>query len=65
MGATTSEPSRGLVQDAWMYVWHAVLEEGRFMRLAHAWRTQPLDGIIEQLLQRGAAINGLYKQCSP
>jgi primosomal replication protein N len=27
----------------------------------HAWRTQPLDGIIEQLIERGVAINGVYK----
>jgi hypothetical protein len=34
MGATTSESTRDLVQYAWMYVWHAIVEEGRFMRLA-------------------------------
>eukprot|EP00953_Heterococcus_sp_UTEX-ZZ885_P018990 10609-Heterococcus_DN1.PRE.1 len=42
MGATTSEPSRDLVQYAWMYVWHAIVEE-------------------EQLIERGVAINGVYK----
>jgi Ankyrin repeats (3 copies) len=58
--ATTIEPPPvDQVQFAWIYAWHIKLRERRSLLLDEP--KKPLDGLLLELLQQGATVNGARK----
>jgi hypothetical protein len=58
--ATTIDPSPiDQVQYAWIYAWHTKLRERRSLLLDEP--KKPLDGLLLELLQQGATVNGARK----